>query len=135
LVAPFSIYKVAWLASSNTANGIILFTGHGNLGSALGLSSYPVVKFHTETDTIYFNGNADLRMKDGQPISVIYQKSNPQDAKINSVISIWGDTIAYSLGPLLIFLALFFIGDIFPKSAAIRFSRNRFVCSLIVPNN
>ncbi len=123
LMLSFSLFKLIWLASASSATGIVSFTGHGNLGAALGITSYPVVKFHTGSDTIYFNGNADLRLKEGDTVPILYQEDQPTDAKINTFITIWGDTLAYALGPLLVFIALFLIPDVFPKNSSIRFSR------------
>ena len=119
----FSLNKLIWLVSATSTKGIVSFTGHGNLGAALGITSYPVVKFYTGTDTIYFNGNADVDLKEGEIVPVLYQDDYPSDAKINSFIMLWGDTLAYALGPLLVFIALFLMPDIFPKRSLIRFSR------------
>ena len=121
-----SLSKLLWLATASSTTGVVSFTGHGNLGAALGISSYPVVRFVTGRDTIFFNGNADLKLKEGLVVPVLYQKGDPVDAKINTFLAIWGDTIAYALGPLLIFIALFLIPDVFPRHSVIRFSRKRF---------
>ncbi len=123
IVLAFSLHKLVWLASASSAKGIVSFTGHGNLGAALGITSYPVVKFSTGTDIIYFNGNANVDLKEGDTVTVLYQDRHPSDAKINSFITLWGDTLAYALGPLLVFVALFLIPDVFPKHSLIRISR------------
>ena len=127
IVLAFCLHKLVWLASANSAKGIVSFTGHGNLGAALGITTYPVIKFFTNTDSIYFNGNADLALKEGEIVNVLYQEEDPSDAKINSFMTLWGDTLAYSLGPLLVFVALFLMPDVFPKNSLIRFSRKHII--------
>ena len=101
------------------------FTGHGNLGSVLGISTYPIIWFKAGKDTIYFNGNVNIPMKEGEKISVRYQKSNPQNARMNVFSSIWGDTMAYMLGPMLIFLVIYFHPDLVPKKAKVMIDRKK----------
>jgi hypothetical protein len=98
------------------------FTGHGNLGSVLGVSTYPVIWFKHGTDTIYFNGNVNIPLKQDERISIRYQTKNPTDAKVNTFTCIWGDTLAYELGPLLIFLIVFFHPDLVPRKGKISLS-------------
>ncbi len=68
------------------------FTGHGNLGSVLGISTYPVIWFKSGKDTIFFNGNVNIPLKPDEKVSVRYKTDNPSDAKVNSFTCIWGDT-------------------------------------------
>jgi hypothetical protein len=122
IILPFPVYKVLWLAGSRETVGTMYFTGHGNLGSVLGISTYPVIWFKAGRDTIFFNGNVNIPLKDGERISVRYRKNNPQDAKMNMFSSIWGDTMAYMMGPVLILLVVFFHPDLVPKKAQIAIS-------------
>lgn len=119
IISPLPLYKLVWLASSRETTGTMYFTGHGNLGSVLGISTYPVIWFKHLGDTIYFNGNVNIPMKDGELVSVRYQKNNPQDAKINVFSCIWGDTLAYIMGPFLILFVVFFHPDLLPKKARV----------------
>ena len=120
---PFFAYKLIWLATTKKTNGIVYFIGHGNLGSALGISTYPVIQFKAGKDTVEFNGNINLDVNPGEIVSVRYQKNDPSDAKINRVICIWGDTLAYSFFPILVLLIVYFIPDrfdpIIPKKSKI----------------
>jgi hypothetical protein len=118
-VMPLPFCKLIWLAGSRETTGTMYFTGHGNLGSVLGISTYPVIWFKAGTDTVYFNGNVNIPLKDGEQISVRYRKNNPQDARINVFSSLWGDTVAYMLAPFLIFLVAFFHPDLVPKKGKI----------------
>jgi hypothetical protein len=59
-------------------------------------------------------------LRRGQQLGVRYQKLDPNDAKINSPLSLWGDTLAYSLGPLLFFLGLLLTPDIVPPKAKVK---------------
>ncbi len=125
IISPLPLYKLVWLAGSRETEGTMYFTGHGNLGSVLGISTYPVIWFVVGKDTIYFNGNVNIPMKEGEKISVRYQRSNPSNAKMNVFTSIWGDTMAYMLGPLLIFLVIFFHPDLVPKKAKVMIGRKK----------
>jgi hypothetical protein len=125
IILPLPVYKLIWLSQSTETLGTFYFTGHGNLGSVLGISTYPVIWFKAGKDTIFFNGNVNIPMKDGERISVRYQKNNPLDAKMNVFTSIWGDTMAYTMGPFLILLVIFFHPDLVPKKAKIAVGRKR----------
>lgn len=119
IILPFPVYKLLWLVGSQETVGTMYFTGHGNLGSVLGVSTYPVIWFRAGRDTVFFNGNVNIPLKEGEQVSVRYRKNNPQDAKINMFSSIWGDTTAYMTGPFLILLVIFFHPDLVPKKAKI----------------
>jgi hypothetical protein len=60
---------------------------------------------------------------DGAVVPIRYQKDNPTDAKVNTSLSIWGDTIVYALFPFLIVLVLYVMPDrfdpIIPQKAKI----------------
>jgi hypothetical protein len=116
---PIPVYKLLWLATSTETTGTMYFTGHGNLGSVLGISTYPVIWFKVDRDTIFFNGNVNIPLKEGERVSVRYHKSNPDDAKINTFSCIWGDSLAYEIGPILIFIIIFFHPDLVPKKSKI----------------
>ena len=108
LLMPLVLYKVIWLTGTRETTGTMYFTGHGNLGSVLGISTYPVIWFRSGKDTIFFNENVNVSLKQNEKVSVRYRTDNPSDAKINSFICIWGDTLAYELGPFLIILIVYF---------------------------
>jgi hypothetical protein len=119
ILLPLPVYKLIWLAGTRETMGTYYFTGHGNLGSVLGVSTYPVIWFRHGNDTVFFNGNVNIPLKPDEKISVRYQKKDPSDAKVNSFTCIWGDTLAYELGPLLIFLIVFFHPDLVPRKAKV----------------
>jgi hypothetical protein len=120
ILLPLPLYKLFWLAGTRETTGTMYFTGHGNLGSVLGISTYPVIRFKSGKDTIFFNGNVNIPLKPDEKVSVRYKKDNPSDAKVNSFICIWGDTLAYELGPFLILLIIFFHPDLVPGKTKIR---------------
>ncbi len=123
ILTPLPLYKLLWLAGSRETTGTFYFTGHGNFGSVLGVSTYPVIWFKQGNDTILFNGNVNIPLKPDEKVSVRYQINKPTDAKVNSFTCIWGDTMAYELGPFLVFLIVFFHPDLVPKKAKVRVSR------------
>src|SRR6476469_7292206 len=82
----FSLFfagKILWLAKAKTTQGRVVMTGHGNFGSAIGLSTYQVIKFVIDTNTIVFDGDVDLELEDGSLVGVLYQPTEPTDAKIS----------------------------------------------------
>ena len=103
------------------------FTGHGNLGSVFGISTYPVIQFRVGVDSFTFDGNVNIPFRVGEVVPVRYQRNNPEDAKINLFTSIWGDTLAYELAPFLILLVIFFHPDLIPKKASILLGRKPFI--------
>jgi len=127
LVAPLSLYKLNWILHSEASIGIVQFTGHGNLGSVLGISTYQVILFKAGRDSILFNGNVDAGLKNNEPIEIRYQPGDPTDARMNTFMSLWGDTMAYSLGPILVFLAVFFSNEIIPRRSQVQVGANPFI--------
>jgi hypothetical protein len=124
---PLPVYKLFWLARSKETTGKLYFTGHGNLGSVLGISTYPVIRFITGKDTVIFNGNVNIPLKPDEKVSVRYQQNDPSDAKVNVFSCIWGDTLAYELGPFLILLVIYFHPDLVPKKSSIVLGNKPFV--------
>lgn len=119
IVLPLPLFKLIWIISSRETEGTMYFTGHGNLGSVLGITTYPVIWFKSGRDTIYFNGNLNIPLKDGEKVSVRYQRNDPSDAKINLFSCLWDDTLAYDLAPFIIFLIVFLHPDLIPKKSII----------------
>jgi hypothetical protein len=120
IVLPIVAYKIIWLLRSSKAVGEMEFVGHGNYGSILGVSTYPVIIFTVGKDTFHFNGNLNIPLKRGQKVELRYLRHNPSNAKINTFLCIWGDTITYTLGPLLAFLGIFFAPDIVPRRSKLK---------------
>lgn len=99
------------------------FVGHDNLGSVLGMSTYPVVQFKVGDSVFHFNGNMNLSLQKGQSIEVRYQRNNPSDARINSLGTVWGDTFAYGAGPTLCWLVLLLSPGIVPWKSRVKIGR------------
>ena len=113
--------------NSKETTGTFYFTGHGNLGSVLGISTYPVIWFLSGKDTIFFNGNVNIPLKEEEKVSVRYQKRDPTDAKVNTFSCIWGDTMAYEFGPFLILLIIYFHPDLVPKKSKVLVGKGPFL--------
>ena len=60
IVVPFLAHKIIWLANSKQTTGRMWYTGHGNLGSALGISTYAVIRYKAGSDSLYFNSNVTV---------------------------------------------------------------------------
>ena len=130
VISPFLLGKIWWVVNSNKTIGEMRFTGHGNLGSVLGISSYPVIRFVIGRDTIYFNGSVNLDVKPGEKIPVRYRKNNPSDACVDNFVSMWMETIIYALLPFLVLLVLYIMPDrldpIIPKKAKVIIGKKPF---------
>jgi hypothetical protein len=120
VVVPWCVPKMIWIAGSAKTTGIMEFVGHGDLGSALGMSTYPVIKFEVGDRIFHFNGSRNVPLKKGEKVDVLFQKDNPGDAMINSFATIWGQTIAYAMGPLLVYLVLLVSPGVIPWRARLK---------------
>jgi len=106
LALPFPCYKLWWLAGTRHTVGVVGFVGHSGIESPLGITSYPVILFQLGRDSIFFNGLEGYGYKPGDPVPVRYRVDHPYDAKIEQPMAIWGDTIVYSLFPVLVWLVV-----------------------------
>lgn len=120
-------YKLYWLARSQRTMGIMCFTGHTL--TSLGISSHPVILFTVGRDSIFFNGRGSPELRPGMAVPVRYRKDIPSDARLDYVISIWGDTLVWSLLPTLVILVLFLtperLDPLIPRGSFIRLDRRR----------
>jgi hypothetical protein len=130
-ISPFLLNKIGWLVNSSKTIGEMRFVGHGNLGSALGISTYPVIRFMIGKDTIYFNSNVNLDIKPGEKIPVRYQKNDPSDARVDNFACIWMETIAYAMLPVLVLFVLYIMPDrldpVIPKRAKVIIGKKPFL--------
>jgi len=120
VVIPWIIPKIIWLAGSSRAIGSMEFVGHSDWGSAIGMSSYPVIKFEVANHEFHFNGKGNVPLKKGEKVGVLFQKNNPEDAVIDSFATIWGQTFAYAMGPLLVYIVLLVSPAVIPWKARLR---------------
>src|SRR5579863_4450056 len=136
LIGPFIIYKIYWLCNSRHTTGIVYFIGH-TLELQGGISTHRVIMFKTDKSTITFNAGMFDPCKPGDSVPVLYQKNNPSDARENLTSRIWGDTLVYSLLPLLVLLVIFLTPDsldpLIPKKSKIILGKKAFI--RIVPGN
>ena len=83
------------------------------------ISSHAVIIFKLGNDSVVFNSRLEPELKEGSIVPVRYQISNPKDARVDNFMSIWGDTIAFTLLPwlalLVILLTTIFIEPIVPR--------------------
>jgi len=126
-VLPQTGCKLYWLARSRRTIGTFCFTGHTL--TSLGTSSHPVILFTIEKDSIFFNGNSNLDLSPGSPVPVRYRSDNPSEARLDYTISIWGDTLAWSLYPFLVLLVLYLtpsrLDPLIPRGTHIRLDTRR----------
>jgi len=97
------------------------FEGMGNAGDML-RSTYSVFYFEHDADTTWFNSSANISYKPGDLVPVRYNAANPDDARLNTFLSIWLGTMLIGGIPLLILLIIFLNRHIVPYNNDIRLS-------------
>lgn len=112
IIGPFLLYKIIWLVNSKKTTGTVYFIGH-DLEVNGNVSAHLVIIFKVGKDTVTFNTISELPYKSGDAVPIRYQKSNPEDAKVDLADRIWGDTLVYALGPILILMVVFLTPDRF----------------------
>ena len=131
LTLPFLLPNILWLLRTEKTTGKVEGIGHAS-GISLGRDSYAYISFRVGKDTVYFQGKDD-NYKDGDIVPLRYQKTNPEDARVASFYSIWGNTIAYCGVPLIFWIICFFAHDIIPKGSKIRLGNKPFI--KVIPQN
>ncbi|MDQ6610326.1 MAG: DUF3592 domain-containing protein [Bacteroidota bacterium] len=102
---------------SKKASGKVVGIGQAT-GISLGSDTYAYISFVAGRDTVYFQGKDDA-FKEGDLVSVRYQAKEPEDAKVATFWSLWGNTLAYCGVPLIFWVICFFAPDIVPKGAKV----------------
>ena len=125
ILSPFIGANVLWLVRSEKTMGKVQGIGH-HTGMNLGPSSYALISFKAANDTIWFQG-IDERYKLGNEVPVRYLPSNPQDAKVATILSIWGDTFAYGSVAFIFWIVCFFSKDLVPETAKVRIGKKPFI--------
>jgi hypothetical protein len=132
---PWVGYKFYWLVRSQRTMGVMCFTGHTL--ETIGLSSHPVIRYKAGKDSLFLNGNANFSFKEGELVPVRYQTDTPSDARIDIPLSIWGDTLAWCLYPLLVILVLFLtpakLDPLIPVKAGIQLNSKKPFIHIISP--
>ena len=125
-VLPFLIYNSAWILRSDKANGIARFIGKSYTGQFS--KQYTKISFSTGKDTVWFNGMANYIFKRHEAVPIRYQRSDPSDARIDSFIGLWGDTLICMSPIFLIIVICFFHPDLVPVRSKIwLFSKKPFI--------
>lgn len=83
--------------------------------------TYDVIMFSaTGKDTVFFNSADDESFSPGQIVPVLYQRSRPTEAKVDTFTGLWMDTVIYS-GLFFLFIAVvFFHPQIIPYRARVQ---------------
>jgi hypothetical protein len=104
--------------NSEKTNGRMWFKGYTM--ELQSITSHAVITFKIGKDSIVFNGRLEPNLKVGDIVPVRYPVANPQNARIDSFVSIWGDTIVFALFPclalLVIWLTTILLNPLFPAN-------------------
>jgi hypothetical protein len=125
VLSPFMITNLVWLLRSEKTVGRVQGIGE-HTGMNLGPSTYALVSFPVANDTVWFQG-MDQDYKYGDLVPVRYIASNPSDAKINTPLSIWGDTFAYGSVAFIFWIVCFLSKDLVPATAKVRIGKKPFI--------
>lgn len=118
IVLPIIVFNLVWLFNATKTKGTMCFMGKSQDGQLVRI--YPVIMFSsTGRDTIFFNGKTDVNLNPGNPISILYQKNEPADARVNSFGGLWADTIIYAGIPFLILLIIYLHPAVIPWDCSV----------------
>jgi hypothetical protein len=131
LIGPFVLPNVIWVLRSTKTTGVVEGIGTPS-GITLGRSTYAYVSFIVGKDTFYFQGKDD-DYKNNDVVPLRYQTKDPENARVATFYSIWGNTIAYCGVPLIFWIICFFAKDIVPKGSKLLIGRKPFI-KLIPPS-
>ncbi len=124
IVAPFWLLKLAWVTHSKKTRGVMAFAGAGSAGDQV-KQDYSVIYFRVGSDTIWFNGLGNLRIRPGDIVGVRYQPDDIHDVRVDCFAGIWGDTLVYSGIPALILLAMFLHPLVVPWGSRVRLTAKK----------
>jgi ABC-type phosphate/phosphonate transport system permease subunit len=124
VIVPLTVNKIAWLSATNTTIGELSFEGMGNALDQM-RSTYSVVAFKLDNDTIWFNASPNLSFKPGDQVPVRYNKNDPNDALLNTFAGIWLSTLIAGGIPLSILLIIFLNRHIVPYRSRVMLSRRK----------
>ena len=125
LFSPIVLPNLIWLLKSVKTTGKVEGIGQAT-GISLGSDTYAYISFKAAQDTFYFQGKDD-DYKAGDIVPLRYQPKEPENAKVSSFWSLWGNTIAYCGVPLIFWVICFFAPDIVPKGAKVLVGKKPFL--------
>ena len=85
LLGPFYVPRLLWLAHTRTTTGKVWFIGH-TLELLGDISSHRVILFKAGGDSFHTNGGGHLKV--GDPVPIRYNKTCPDDARIDTTSGI-----------------------------------------------
>jgi len=100
LVAP----RLIWIARSRKTIGVMGFEGRGTAGEQIPLT-YSNLYYIVGGARVWFTAPPGLGYKEGDPVPIRYLRA---DARVDSLIGLWGDVLVYGGIPEL-FLLIFFL--------------------------
>src|SRR5688572_7041662 len=124
VATPLLVSKLIWISQTKTTTGVMSFEGMGNAGDML-RSTYSVFYFEHDNDTTWFNNSANLSFKPGDKVPVRYNASDPDDARLNTFLSIWLGTLLAGGIPILILFVISLNRHIVPHDTDIRLSKRK----------
>jgi hypothetical protein len=128
LVAP----RLIWIAGSRKKMAVMGFEGRGTAGEPIPLT-YSNLYFEEGGLQVWFTAPPGLGYKEGDPVPVRYLRAaksegrvrdgGAPDARVDSLIGLWGDILVYGGIPTFILLILFLHPDVVPWGSRLLLTR------------
>lgn len=103
-------YRVVWFATAKRATGVMHFVGH-TLELQGNISAHAVIRYKAGKDSAFFNAAMNEELKPGQHVPVLYHESDPEDAQVDAFIGLWGQSMIFTIFPILVLMILFVTPD------------------------
>jgi hypothetical protein len=115
LVAP----RLIWIAGSRKTMGVMGFEGRGTAGEQIPLT-YSNLYYEEGGQRVWLTGPPGLGYKEGDSVPVRYLRA---DARVDSLIGLWGDILVYGGIPTFILLIFFLHPDVVPWGSGLLLTR------------
>jgi hypothetical protein len=115
LTIPLVTPRLVWIVRSRKTMGVMGFEGRGTAGEQIPLT-YSNLYYMAGGERVWFTGPPGLGYKRGDPVPVRYLRA---DARVDSLIGLWGDILVYGGIPTFILLICFIHPDVVPRGSGL----------------
>jgi len=95
-----AVNRLNFIRLGNFTNGKVY-----NIVKTSGNHTSPVIEFSTDSLIVKFHSETDEDLEPGQQVEVIYQRSDPRNAKVYSFIGFWLSPLLYCILPVIVLAA------------------------------
>jgi hypothetical protein len=113
LTVPLVTPRLIWIARSRKTMGVMGFEGRGTAGEQIPLT-YSNLYYVVGGARVWFTAPPGIGYKEGDPVPVRYLPARVLDARVDTLIGLWGDIIVYGGIPAFILLIFFLHPEVVP---------------------